>query len=134
METSTKSWTKTVCEVFLVFELNDLVLSGFGLHYWKNINKNIHINMWCLELLLLNLFSPYLGGTFPELAMLSDSVGGWKQYNVSHVSRQGGNLTESPVNRTLMLPGEELDPLGGHTVWQVTINRDSIFFFFYQKH
>ncbi|XP_042253633.1 muscarinic acetylcholine receptor M1 [Thunnus thynnus] len=62
-----------------------------------------------------------LGGSFPELAMLSDSVVGWKQYNVSHVSRQGGNFTESPVNRTLMLPAEEFDPLGGHTVWQVII-------------
>lgn len=58
--------------------------------------------------------------------MLSDSVGGWKQYNMSHVSRQGGNLTESSVNRTLMLPEEEFDPLGGHTVWQVTISCDSV--------
>ena len=81
--------------------------------------------MWCFELFLLNI-SPSSGGSFPEVAMLSDSVGGWRQFNLSHVSRQGGNLTESPVNRTLMLPAEELDPVGGHTVWQVNISCDSI--------
>ncbi|XP_059180224.1 muscarinic acetylcholine receptor M3-like [Centropristis striata] len=62
-----------------------------------------------------------LGGSYQELAILSDSVGGWKQYNVSHVSRQGGNFTDSPVNRTLILPAEHFDPLGGHTIWQVII-------------
>ncbi|XP_031733642.1 muscarinic acetylcholine receptor M1 [Anarrhichthys ocellatus] len=61
------------------------------------------------------------GGTYQELAILSDSVGGWKQHNVSHISRQGGNFTDSPVNRTLMLPAEDFDPLGGHTIWQVII-------------
>ncbi|XP_069564936.1 muscarinic acetylcholine receptor M1 [Brachyistius frenatus] len=59
------------------------------------------------------------GGSYQELALLSDS--GWKQYNVSQFSRQGGNLTDSSVNRTLMVPAEEFDPLGGHTVWQVII-------------
>ncbi|XP_042364242.1 muscarinic acetylcholine receptor M1-like [Plectropomus leopardus] len=62
-----------------------------------------------------------LGGSYQELAILSDSVGGWKQHNVSHVSRYGGNFTDSPVNSTLMLPTEEFDPLGGHTIWQVII-------------
>ncbi|XP_068439612.1 muscarinic acetylcholine receptor M1 [Clinocottus analis] len=46
---------------------------------------------------------------------------GWKQHNVSHISRQGGNVTDSLVNRTLMLPAEDFDPLGGHTIWQVII-------------
>lgn len=54
--------------------------------------------------------------------MLSEDVGEWKQHNASHVSRQGGNFTDSPVNRTLMLPAEDFDPLGGHTIWQVTID------------
>ncbi|KAL7372036.1 hypothetical protein ABVT39_008933 [Epinephelus coioides] len=56
-----------------------------------------------------------------ELAILSESVGGWKQHNVSRVSRHEGNFTDSPVNSTLMSPAEEFDPLGGHTVWQVII-------------
>lgn len=55
------------------------------------------------------------GGSYQEWAILSASA------NVSHVSRQGGNFTDSPANRTLMLPAEEFDALGGHTVWQVTI-------------
>ncbi|XP_070782845.1 muscarinic acetylcholine receptor M1 [Enoplosus armatus] len=58
-----------------------------------------------------------LGGSYQELVILSDSVGGWKQHNVS----QGGNFTDSPINRTLMLPSEDFDPLGGHTIWQVII-------------
>ncbi|XP_044034586.1 muscarinic acetylcholine receptor M1 [Siniperca chuatsi] len=58
-----------------------------------------------------------LGGSYQELAILSDSVSGWKQHNVS----QGGNFTDSPINRTLMLPAEDFDPLGGHTIWQVII-------------
>nr|XP_020467391.1 muscarinic acetylcholine receptor M1-like [Monopterus albus] len=57
------------------------------------------------------------------MAILSGSVDGWKQHNVSHVSRQGENFTHSPVNRTLglMLPAEDFDPLGGHTILQVII-------------
>nr|XP_033467951.1 muscarinic acetylcholine receptor M3-like [Epinephelus lanceolatus] len=62
-----------------------------------------------------------LGGSYQELAILSESVGGWKQHNVSRVSRHEGNFTDSPVNSTLMSPAEEFDPLGGHTVWQVII-------------
>ncbi|XP_031179835.1 muscarinic acetylcholine receptor M1 [Sander lucioperca] len=59
-----------------------------------------------------------IGGSYQELAILS---GGWKQHNVSHVSWQGGNFTDSPVNRTLLLPAEEFDPLGGHTILQVIL-------------
>ncbi|XP_078134923.1 muscarinic acetylcholine receptor M3 [Sander vitreus] len=62
-----------------------------------------------------------IGGSYQELAILSDNVGGWKQHNVSHVSWQGGNFTDSPVNRTLLLPAEEFDPLGGHTILQVIL-------------
>ncbi|XP_071401393.1 muscarinic acetylcholine receptor M3-like [Centroberyx affinis] len=65
--------------------------------------------------------SAILGGTYQESAMLSDSVGGWQQHNVSHVPGQGWNFTGSPVNGTLILPPEEYDPLGGHTIWQVII-------------
>lgn len=63
----------------------------------------------------MTCFSISSGGPYQELAILSDSIGGWKQHNVS----QGGNFTDSPVNRTLMLPAEDFDPLGGHTIWQV---------------
>ncbi|XP_050925015.1 muscarinic acetylcholine receptor M3 [Lates calcarifer] len=59
-------------------------------------------------------------GSYQELAILSDSVGEW-QHNVSHVSRQGRNFTDSSFNRTLILPAEGFDPLGGHTIWQVII-------------
>ncbi|XP_067366939.1 muscarinic acetylcholine receptor M1 isoform X2 [Channa argus] len=57
------------------------------------------------------------GGSHQELAILFDSVEVWKQHNISHVSTQGGNFTESLLNMTL----EEFDPLGGHTIWQVII-------------
>ncbi|XP_071318936.1 muscarinic acetylcholine receptor M1 [Trachinotus anak] len=60
------------------------------------------------------------GGSYQELAILSDSVGQW-QHNISHVSRQEDNFSDSPINRTLILPGEAFDPLGGHTIWQVII-------------
>ncbi|TKS65913.1 Muscarinic acetylcholine receptor M3 [Collichthys lucidus] len=60
------------------------------------------------------------GGSYQE-PMLSESGGWWKQFNVNHDSRQGGNFTDSPVNRTLMLPADDFDPLGGHTMWQVII-------------
>ncbi|XP_030611032.1 muscarinic acetylcholine receptor M3 [Archocentrus centrarchus] len=37
-------------------------------------------------------------------------------------SYQGmGNVSDSTVNRTLMLPADDFDPLGGHTIWQVII-------------
>ncbi|KAK5881801.1 hypothetical protein CesoFtcFv8_022559 [Champsocephalus esox] len=62
-----------------------------------------------------------LGGSYQGLAILSDSVGGWKQHNVSHLSGPEGNYTDSPGNPTLMLPAEEFDPLGGHTVLQVLV-------------
>lgn len=76
--------------------------------------------MW----LFLNIyFSTSLGGSYQELTILSDSVGEW-QHNVSHVSRQGGNFTDSTVNRTLILPADGFDPLGGHTIWQVKISCD----------
>ncbi|XP_034716900.1 muscarinic acetylcholine receptor M1 [Etheostoma cragini] len=65
--------------------------------------------------------STAIGGSYQELPILSDNVGGWKQHNVSHVSWQGGNFTDLPVNRTLLLPAEEFDPLGGHTILQVII-------------
>ncbi|XP_030018957.1 muscarinic acetylcholine receptor M1 [Sphaeramia orbicularis] len=61
-----------------------------------------------------------LGGSYRELVMLSDMSSGWKQQNVSYVSRSGGNVTDSPLNLTLK-PEEEFDPLGGHTVFQVLI-------------
>ncbi|KAM8837706.1 muscarinic acetylcholine receptor M3 isoform 1-T2 [Spinachia spinachia] len=61
------------------------------------------------------------GGSYKELAILSDSVGGWEQHNVTHISRQGGNFTDPPVNGTLILPAEDFDPLGGHTVLQVIV-------------
>ncbi|KAF3832691.1 hypothetical protein F7725_014815 [Dissostichus mawsoni] len=62
-----------------------------------------------------------LGGSYQGLDILSDSVGGWKQHNVSHLSGPEGNYTDSPGNPTLMLPAEEFDPLGGHTVLQVLV-------------
>lgn len=55
------------------------------------------------------------------MSILSANAGGWKQDNVSGVSRQGENLTDSAVNRTFMLPAEDFDPLGGHTILQVTL-------------
>ncbi|XP_056222647.1 muscarinic acetylcholine receptor M1 [Seriola aureovittata] len=61
-----------------------------------------------------------LGGSYQELAILSDSVGEW-QHNVSHISRQEGNFTDSPANKTLIPPAEAFDPLGGHTILQVII-------------
>lgn len=48
------------------------------------------------------------------------NVDGWKPNNVSTVSRQGENSSYLTVNRTLMVPAEDFDPLGGHTIWQVT--------------
>lgn len=62
-------------------------------------------------------FSTSSGGSYQEMAVLSDGVGVWEQHNVSHVSRQGGNFTEPSLNRSK----EEFDPLGGHTIWQVTL-------------
>ncbi|XP_063750072.1 muscarinic acetylcholine receptor M3-like isoform X1 [Eleginops maclovinus] len=62
-----------------------------------------------------------LGGSYQGLGILSDSVSGWKQHNVSHLSGPEGNYTGSPGNPTLMLPAEEFDPLGGHTVLQVLV-------------
>lgn len=61
-----------------------------------------------------------LGGSYLDLAMLPANVDGWKQNNVSIVSRQGENSSYLTVNRTLMVPAEDFDPLGGHTIWQVT--------------
>ncbi|KAG7226580.1 hypothetical protein INR49_003737 [Caranx melampygus] len=66
------------------------------------------------------LQSANLGGSYQDLAILSNSVGGW-QRNDSHILRQEGNFSDSPVNRTLILPAEAFDPLGGHTIWQVII-------------
>uniref|UniRef100_A0A8C3ART6 Muscarinic acetylcholine receptor n=1 Tax=Cyclopterus lumpus TaxID=8103 RepID=A0A8C3ART6_CYCLU len=71
--------------------------------------------------LLTNSSPGMICGSFQELAILSDSVGGWKQHNVSHISKQGGNVSDLPVNRTFMLPVEDFDPLGGHTILQVII-------------
>ncbi|XP_068610439.1 muscarinic acetylcholine receptor M1-like [Brachionichthys hirsutus] len=61
------------------------------------------------------------GGYYQELTILLDNVGGWKKDNVSHATSQGGNFTPSPVNRTLRLPAENFDLLGGHAIWQVII-------------
>uniref|UniRef100_A0A3Q3AAM7 Muscarinic acetylcholine receptor n=2 Tax=Kryptolebias marmoratus TaxID=37003 RepID=A0A3Q3AAM7_KRYMA len=41
-------------------------------------------------------------------------------HTASHFLRDGGNFTESSVNKTSMA-GETFDPLGGHTIWQVII-------------
>ncbi|XP_051273112.1 muscarinic acetylcholine receptor M1 isoform X2 [Dicentrarchus labrax] len=57
-----------------------------------------------------------LGGSYQELPTVSYS--GWKQHNIS---REGGNFTASPVNRTFILPAKDFDPLGGHTIWQVIV-------------
>uniref|UniRef100_A0A3Q0QWF4 Muscarinic acetylcholine receptor n=1 Tax=Amphilophus citrinellus TaxID=61819 RepID=A0A3Q0QWF4_AMPCI len=64
-------------------------------------------------------FSTFSGGSYQGMGPLSDS--GWKQHNISQLLRQGGNVSDSTVNRTLMLPADNFDPLGGHTVWQVII-------------
>lgn len=59
------------------------------------------------------------GSSYLEL-ILADKVGELNQYNISHVSSQGGNISESQLNRTIMQGAEDFDPLGGHTIWQVT--------------
>ncbi|XP_029934196.1 muscarinic acetylcholine receptor M3 [Myripristis murdjan] len=61
------------------------------------------------------------GGPYQASAILSDSAGGWQQQNISHFPQHRWNFTGLPVNRTLILPAEEFDPLGGHTIWQVII-------------
>ncbi|XP_068162318.1 muscarinic acetylcholine receptor M1 [Antennarius striatus] len=61
------------------------------------------------------------GGSFQDQIILSDNVGGWNQRDVTHVTSQGGNFTHSPENTTLRLPAENVDLLGGHTIWQVII-------------
>ncbi|KAM3859883.1 muscarinic acetylcholine receptor M3 [Diretmus argenteus] len=68
--------------------------------------------------LFLTKSSP--GDPYQKSLILSDSVGGWQQHNASHIPGQGGH-TGSQVNGTLILPAEEYDPLGGHTIWQVII-------------
>lgn len=73
------------------------------------------------KFLVFVMFVLSSGGSYQELAILSNSVGGWK-HNDSHILRQEGNFSHSPVNRTLILPAEAFDPLGGHTIWQVTIS------------
>lgn len=57
------------------------------------------------------------GGSSQEMTTLA--VRGWQQGNVSQVSRQNGNITDSPVNQTSLQGVDNFDPLGGHTVWQV---------------
>uniref|UniRef100_A0A3Q3QI89 G-protein coupled receptors family 1 profile domain-containing protein n=1 Tax=Monopterus albus TaxID=43700 RepID=A0A3Q3QI89_MONAL len=74
----------------------------------------------------LQLYSYPFANTSPGMRDQSDSITSKPaslQHNVSHVSRQGENFTHSPVNRTLglMLPAEDFDPLGGHTILQVII-------------
>ncbi|XP_029384275.1 muscarinic acetylcholine receptor M1 [Echeneis naucrates] len=64
--------------------------------------------------------NPNLGASYQELTILSERVGDWN-HNASHISRQEGNFTDSLVNRTLVVPAESFDPLGGHTIWQVII-------------
>lgn len=56
------------------------------------------------------------------MALLTESVAELKQHIHSHVSGQTGNFTDAPLNRTLTLPADDFDPLGGHTIWQVTSN------------
>lgn len=69
----------------------------------------IHTNFY----LFIFVFS---GGSYQESA-ISEIYRTW--HNVNYVLSDGGNFTESPINKTV-LPDEEFDPLGGHTVWQVT--------------
>ncbi|XP_035801811.2 muscarinic acetylcholine receptor M3-like isoform X1 [Amphiprion ocellaris] len=63
--------------------------------------------------------STILGASYQDLVLFPEN--GWKQHNVSNFFTQGGNVSDSAVNRTVMLPEEEFDPLGGHTIWQVII-------------
>lgn len=58
-------------------------------------------------------------GSSQEITVVAADAGGWTHRNVSHVSRQEGNLTQSPVNGTWLPPADHFDPLGGHTVLQV---------------
>lgn len=80
--------------------------------------KYLQIPAFKFLVFVMFVLSP--GGSYQELAILSNSVGGW-QHNDTHILRQG-NFSDSPVNRTLILPAEAFDPLGGHTIWQVTIS------------
>ncbi|XP_058476982.1 muscarinic acetylcholine receptor M3 [Solea solea] len=52
--------------------------------------------------------------------MSSHSAAEW-QKNISHIWRPGGNFSDSPGNRTLTVPGEDMDVLGGHAMWQIII-------------
>lgn len=58
-------------------------------------------------------------GSYQEITIVATNVGDWTHRNVSHVSRQEVNLTQSSVNGTWLPPADNFDPLGGHTVWQV---------------
>ncbi|XP_054615553.1 muscarinic acetylcholine receptor M1-like isoform X2 [Dunckerocampus dactyliophorus] len=60
-------------------------------------------------------------GSYQEVAILSDSVGGWDQKNISRIIWKGANFTESPGNRTAIQAAKDFDPLGGHSVWQVIV-------------
>uniref|UniRef100_A0A3P8T690 Muscarinic acetylcholine receptor n=1 Tax=Amphiprion percula TaxID=161767 RepID=A0A3P8T690_AMPPE len=71
------------------------------------------------ELFLNCTFSTSIGASYQDLVLFPEN--GWKQHNVSNFFTQGGNVSDSAVNRTVMLPEEEFDPLGGHTIWQVII-------------
>ncbi|KAM6896920.1 muscarinic acetylcholine receptor M3 [Xenentodon cancila] len=60
-----------------------------------------------------------MGDSYKELSVLSGSQR--KQHDFSFHLRQDENVTDSPFNRTSMLPAKEFDPLGRHTLWQVII-------------
>lgn len=135
-----KPFMKTVVEVGLIKNgKSSRYKEGMWLLYlWKWFvigSAEIKIDLlFACTILSLSLSKSYLfhisylycfittsGGSYQDLVTLSDSFGEWHQHNVSDVTQQGGNFTDSPVNSTLILPKEEFNILGGHTTWQVTV-------------
>ncbi|XP_061823098.1 muscarinic acetylcholine receptor M1 isoform X1 [Nerophis lumbriciformis] len=60
-------------------------------------------------------------GSYSEVAILSDGMGGWNQQNISRIILHEANFTESSGNRTASQAANDFDPLGGHSVWQVIV-------------
>ena len=63
---------------------------------------------------------PISGKSSHESSEVLNIVSGWEQNSGSSNLGQGGNMNHSQVNMTSTYPTEEYDPLGGHTILQVS--------------
>uniref|UniRef100_A0A8C6MAR2 Muscarinic acetylcholine receptor n=1 Tax=Nothobranchius furzeri TaxID=105023 RepID=A0A8C6MAR2_NOTFU len=90
--------------------------------HWQHLEISFLPSSRC-QVIIMDLTSSFAhvhvpsnksSGSFQETSTLSESH--WQWPKVGH-----GAFTNSPPNRTLMLPAEEFDPLGGHSVWQVIV-------------